>query len=86
MHDGDRSSRPRSCPDCGGELEPGFIPEFSHPNRAQQPGGHPGLPSHHDTFFGIEVGEYELKVEQSKLIPVITYRCSQCHLLRSYAG
>ena len=82
MPNEDRSSSPRSCPDCGGEMEPGFLPGLGGAGPTHW---HPGLPTYHDTFFGIKVGGYELKWDRSKLIPVVTWRCCDCHLLRSYA-
>lgn len=75
---------PRSCPDCGVAMEPGYVPDFAHagvvPTR-----WHPRMPEYHHTFFGLEVGDHQLKVDHAALLPVVTWRCPTCHLLRSYA-
>ena len=43
--------------------------------------------SRDDTFLGMKVfEEWALKVEEEHLKPVVTYRCSDCGLLESYAS
>ena len=63
-------------------MEPGFLLDVY---RKVQQHWQRGLPEYHDKVFGIPVGAYELKVDRSNLVPVVTWRCSTCHLLRSYA-
>lgn len=64
------------CAKCGGEMETGFVPDYTH-------GGilnlywHPGDPEP-SFWFGT-------KVEKNELIPVQTYRCEDCGYLEFYA-
>lgn len=65
----------RKCPECGGRMEPGFLPEYTR-NRVAHP-------------FWVS-GELEqtlgmLKKEGHDFRRVVTWRCTGCGLLRSYA-
>ena len=71
------------CPDCEKPMEKGFIPEHTHYG-AVQPLWHPGDPEK-QTFFGMKLKNSYLKIEPTKTRKVISYRCSECGLLRSYA-
>jgi len=64
-------------------MEDGFIPEFSDA-AVRQTCWHPGLPER-QTFFGMKGIDPSIKVDPKKAIPITTYRCKECHVLRSYA-
>ncbi|QDV52793.1 PF20097 family protein [Gimesia fumaroli] len=71
------------CPDCACAMEKGFQPDNAY-YRAVQSLWHPGEVEP-ETFFGLKVNQQNLKLDKSKIRPVIAYRCPQCGLLRSYA-
>ncbi|QDV18258.1 hypothetical protein Pan153_29150 [Gimesia panareensis] len=75
------------CPDCETEMETGFIPDNTFLGEFQTK-WHPGDPeSAGGTFFGMKVKNrtQTVKVDESQMRKVITYRCPACGLLRSYA-
>ncbi len=68
------------CPDCGAQMEDGFIPDSAfqgylqthwHRGQAEEP-----------SVFGFSLGK---QIDESEMIPVRTFRCPACGLLRSYA-
>ena len=71
------------CPDCTCDMEPGFLPDHSYHARVRST-WHPGA-AEPETFFGMKVNARNLKIDESKVRPVVTYRCPRCGLLRSYA-
>lgn len=73
----------RVCPDCGAQMETGVILDFGH-NQVRQSHWQPGT-AEVATFFGIPIGGGTIKIDTKKMLPVTTYRCTGCHLLRSYA-
>jgi hypothetical protein len=68
------------CPDCGGRMEEGFLPDVTH-GQVLQGHWHPGK-AEKAKFFGIPVGT---KIARDRMLPVATFRCASCGLLRSYA-
>lgn len=73
----------RRCPDCDGEMEDGFVPDFSYAT-VKQTCWHPGKPEGL-TFFGMKGVDPSIKCDPEKIIPITTYRCRECHVLRAYA-
>jgi hypothetical protein len=72
------------CPDCNGEMEEGFVPDFSD-GQVKQTFWHPGKPEG-QTFFGMKGVDPSIKYELNKMVPITTYRCKKCHVLRAYAN
>ena len=72
---------PRTCPDCGSAMVDGFIPDATY-GAILQTHWYEGDPEK-ATFLGLPTG---LKVDRQRMIPVWTYRCSSCGLLKSYAS
>lgn len=68
--------RSHSCPDCQVDLEIGFIPD--HYACIIQSQWHPGTATA-KTLTG------NLKLDTSSMIPITTFRCPQCGLLKHYA-
>lgn len=66
-----------ACPDCGVEMEAGFIPD--HYAQTIRSHWHPG-PGTETTFLG------NLKLDGVAMIPIAAYRCPRCGLLRQYAN
>jgi hypothetical protein len=73
----------RRCPDCHGEMEVGFVPEFSD-GSVRQSRWHPGRPEQ-QKICGISGIDPNIKCESGKMFPITTYRCKLCHVLRAYA-
>jgi hypothetical protein len=74
------------CPDCKCEMEVGFIPDFSYGTSSHsvlQTLWHPGDPESRK-FLGFHTGN--VKVEQSEARKIVSFRCPECGLLRSYAA
>lgn len=65
------------CPECGGEMEVGFIPDFTYGSVLPQRWC-PGTPQ--KSWLG------SLKVNWKTCRSVQTDRCTSCGLLRSYAS
>jgi hypothetical protein len=67
---------PAQCPECGGEMEIGFIPDFTYgavlPQRWSK-----------DAPQKNWLAGVKFKRDQSRTIE--TYRCTSCGLLKSYA-
>jgi len=72
------------CPDCGGMMEAGFVPDFSY-LQVMQTCWHRGTPED-ATFLGMKVAQGGIKHDPKRMIRITTYRCTGCGLLRSYAG
>ena len=66
-----------TCPDCKTEMEIGFIPD--HYAQILQSRWHPGT-AEEKTFTG------NLKLEADLMLPVTSYRCPKCGLLKHYAS
>lgn len=64
------------CPDCKSEMEIGFVPD--HYATIIQSRWHPGTATN-KTMVG------NLKLENDLMIPITTFRCPQCGLLKHYA-
>ncbi len=73
-----------TCPDCGGEMEEGFVPEFMYPGTVQSQ-WHRGSPRH-ETFFGLDVGSQKVSLDPKQMLPITTYRCCGCAVLKFYAA
>jgi len=69
----------RECPDCGALMEAGFVPDSTY--GYLQTHWHPGEPEE-SSFLGLKTGT---KIERAQMIPVRTFRCPACGLLRSFA-
>jgi len=69
---------PPKCNDCGSEMEVGFMvgPE------AMGLDWHSGVPKP-ETLFGLKTQQY--KINRKQMLTTITYRCTKCGLLKSYA-
>ena len=78
-----------TCADCQEEMESGFIPDASY-SGALRTNWHRGRPDE-KKFLGLRIpsgmgSEFALiKYDSTQMMPVTTYRCPQCGLLRSYA-
>lgn len=70
------------CPDCGGTMDVGFLPEVTHNGITGMTCWHPGPPDQ-QTFLGFKTGA--IKVDWKKVAAVFTYRCRKCGALRAYA-
>lgn len=75
------------CPDCEKQMEKGFIFDYTilgalpiswHPDDPVSAGG---------SFFGIKTKTRTkfVRIEESRIRTIISYRCPECGLLRSYA-
>ncbi len=68
------------CPDCQKEMQEGFIPDFTYGGMGQAH-WHEGEPKT-KTLLGMNAG---LQGEPSLMKPVVSFRCTQCGLLKHYA-
>ena len=75
------------CPRCEAGMEPGFLVDGVDRAAYRQAQWAAGPPeSRDDTFLGMKVfEEWALKIKDEHLKPVVTYRCSGCGFLESYA-
>tara|TARA_E500000305_G_C3987355_1_gene220095 strand:- start:306 stop:503 length:198 start_codon:yes stop_codon:yes gene_type:complete len=64
-------------------MEVGFIPDYAYTIQMQTC-WHPGKPEQ-QTLFGMKFKSGAIKLDHKKMIAITTYRCPECHLLRSYA-
>ena len=70
----------KTCPDCGGAMHKGFVPDATY-GAILQAHWYEGEPE--DTsFFGIKTG---LKVDRAFMHPIWAYRCIDCGRLLLYA-
>jgi len=69
-----------NCPDCGSNMVEGFIPDATY-GAVLQAGWHAGKPEE-SSFFGLKTG---IRYDKEVVMPITTYRCTHCGLLRSYA-
>jgi len=67
-------SDPTRCSECAGETEVGFILDFTHSGVVQQKWAR-----------GPVVRKWIGGVKTDVTLPVETYRCKSCGLLKSYA-
>ncbi len=74
----------QKCPDCGGEIEQGFIPDSIGRAVMQQMCWHPGT-AEDKTFLGMKTGT-GLEYDRENLTPVTAARCTGCWLLKFYAN
>jgi hypothetical protein len=71
-----------NCPDCQREMQRGFVPDVAF--GCYQPAHwHPGEPET-EKSFGMKVGP-GVHRDPKKSIPISSYRCPKCGLLRLYA-
>jgi hypothetical protein len=70
-------SQTHTCSECTGKMEIGFVPD--HYAQIIQSHWHPGAATD-KTLFG------NLKLDSTAMIPITTFRCSQCGLLKHYAA
>ena len=70
------------CPDCGTEMEQGFIPDATQ-GAVVQTCWHRGT-AESKTFLGIETGT-GIKYDRTNMVPVTACRCTRCGLLKFYA-
>lgn len=66
-----------TCPDCQASMEIGFVPD--HYAQIIQSHWHPGTATN-KTLVG------NLKLDVKAMIPITTFRCPQCGLLKHYAA
>jgi predicted nucleic-acid-binding Zn-ribbon protein len=66
----------RACAKCGGEMEEGFVLDYTYGGRLQS-GWVEGEPER-SLWRGI-------KLRGKEQLPVFTFRCSRCGYLESYA-
>ena len=71
-----------TCPDCDARMVLGYLPEVLDHNMTGMTCWLEGPPDL-KTFFGFNTGL--IKVNWKEVIPVSTFRCPSCGLLRSYA-
>ena len=69
-----------TCTDCGKGMEKGFVPDFAYAAIAQMV-WHRGEPEPAH-FIGLKSG---IKVDKKEFVPITTYRCTGCGVLRFYA-
>jgi hypothetical protein len=72
------------CPDCHGEMEAGYIPDTTYGGVAQA-FWHPGDPKGKKTFLEAVASGGGVKYDERKTVPITTYRCSRCGMLKLYA-
>jgi hypothetical protein len=70
------------CVDCGGTMEPGFMPELA-PGVQGMTCWHPGLPEW-ATILGLRTGSF--KIDWKQAMGVCAFRCSNCGVLKLYAS
>lgn len=66
----------RTCPRCGGRMEQGFVPEYTHHSSVRLSQWVAGAP---------ERGWFGLKLRGRRKMAIETYRCPRCGYLESYA-
>ena len=71
------------CPDCGGEMEQGFIPDASYMS-VWQTCWHRGAPEG-KTFLGVDAKSLGINYDADKMLPVTACRCTGCGLLKFHA-
>lgn len=69
-----------TCPKCSSAMEEGFMPDIGEGPALTR--WHPGEPVP-IRFLGSNMGIFKVNLKQ--LRPVVTYRCTQCGYLESYA-
>lgn len=69
-----------NCPDCNVPMEEGYILEFGHYNAPSVSSWNAGVPKLVSWFLGTR-----LEVGYGKQLPIESFRCPQCGLLREYA-
>ncbi len=69
------------CPDCAIPMVSGFIPDATY-GRVLQTHWHEGDPEDARSL-GFKVG---VKVDRSSMLPVWSWRCPSCGLLKTYAS
>lgn len=67
-----------TCPKCGSRFQEGWVRDRTHHQRSEQASWIAGKPER--SFWT------RLKVHGLVQYPIITYRCSRCGFLESYAG
>lgn len=77
----------KTCPKCDKEMEYGFSVDGVDRKSYRQAQWAAGPPeSRDDTFLGLKVfEEWALKLKEEDLRPIVTYRCTGCGFLESYA-
>jgi hypothetical protein len=65
-------------------MEEGFVPDFSYAT-VKQTFWYPAKPEGL-TFFGMKGIDPSIKCDPEKMIPITTYRCKKCNVLRAYAN
>ncbi len=70
-----------TCPDCGGEMERGFIPDNAYLMVAETY-WHKGPPETKKNIFGMASG---VRLNLTDMIPISAHRCLKCGLLKLYA-
>lgn len=73
-------AQPTKCEECGGRMEEGFIPDSTY--GAYLPSHWHRGPAEQSRIFGLPAGT---KVDRRLMVPIRTFRCAGCGLLRSYA-
>ena len=70
------------CPDCGTEMEEGFIPDATH-GPVWQTCWHRGT-AESKTLLGMQTGT-GINYDLTNMMPVTACRCTSCGLLKFYA-
>lgn len=76
---------PLTCPDCNGSMEPGFVLDCYDHDTYRPASWHPGIPKY-PKILGRWVEKRVVCVDREAVLPITTYRCLNCGLLKSYAG
>ncbi len=69
------------CPDCGSEMEEGFVPDQGYVT-VHQAAWHRGKAEPEISFGLFRSG---VRHDKHETVPIIAYRCTTCGLLRFYA-
>lgn len=72
-----------NCPDCNSAMEPGFLPDAGY-REIRQSYWHRGEPEA-SRFLGMKVSREAVRYDADEAVPITTYRCARCGLLRSFA-
>ncbi len=75
-----------TCPACQQAMQPGFVPTSKGGASMFAASWHPGAPDTDKSFWEkFRSGAGGANVDDESLVPIVTYRCSQCGLLSFYA-
>ena len=75
------SYRDIRCQECSVAMESGFLIDRGQGGEEKQSEWHPGEVQYR-TFLGLK---FTIKIDRSRKLKIVTYRCPKCGVLRSYA-